>query len=127
MTDEDINWFEGKYPSWLEGIERNAKAAIDEIHQMARDAMPNKRMGISCRMGFDLEGLGNLFNAAYDEYCKREDVERLISNSKYQYNTQPRNCNPYSNIGQYQNLGMQGQSYSSGDPVIYKPYDGGVK
>jgi hypothetical protein len=135
MTDEDINWFEGKYPSWQDDIERSAKAAIDEIHQMARDAMPNKRMGISCRMGFDLEGLGNLFNAAYDEYCKREDVERLISNSKYQYNAQPRNCNPYANRGMqggsmysyYQNLGMQGQSYSSGDPVIYKPYDGGVK
>jgi hypothetical protein len=40
MTDEDINWFEGKYPSWQDGIERNAKAAIDEIHRMAIEAMP---------------------------------------------------------------------------------------
>ena len=107
MTDEDINWFEGKYPSWLEGIERSAKAAIDEIHRMTIEAMPNKRMGISCRMGFDLEGLGNLFNAAYDEQAVSA-MERLLDKSQYQYNTQIRNCNPYSNIGQHQNLGMQG-------------------
>ena len=68
MTDEDINWFEGKYPSWQDGIERNAKAAIEEIHQMAVEAMPKT---------------------------------------------------PYANTGQerlrysyYDNLGMQGQSYS---------------
>jgi len=40
MTDEDINWFEGKYPSWEADIERSAKAAIDEIHRMAIEAMP---------------------------------------------------------------------------------------
>ena len=68
MTDEDINWFQGIYPSWLEGIERSANAAIEEIHKMAVEAMPRRRMGISCRMGIDVDRLGKLFNEAYDEY-----------------------------------------------------------
>ena len=68
MTNEDINWFEGKYPSWQDDIERSAKAAIEEIHKMAVEAMPRRRMGISCRMGIDVDRLGKLFNEAYDEY-----------------------------------------------------------
>lgn len=42
MDQQDIDWLEGKYPSWQASIERNAKAAIDEIHQMAADAMPKQ-------------------------------------------------------------------------------------
>jgi hypothetical protein len=79
MTDEDINWFEGKYPSWEADIERSAKAAIDEIHRMAIEAMPK---------------------TPYLDVCNGK-----ISDSQSQYNL-------YANIRQYQNLGMQGQSYS---------------
>jgi hypothetical protein len=84
MTDEDINWFEGKYPSWLEGIERNAKAAIDEIHRMAVEAMPKTT------------------------HAEMSAMERLLAASQSQYNTQLRNYNPYVNMAQHQNIGMQG-------------------
>jgi len=87
MTDEDIKWFEGKYPSWQDGIERSAKAAIDEIHQMAVEAMPKT------------------------PYAEMSAMERLLADSGYnQYNAQLRNCSPYANMAQYQNLGMQGLS-----------------
>ena len=89
MTDEDIKWFEGKYPSWQESIERNAKAAIEEIHMMAVEAMPKT------------------------PYAEMSAMERLLADSGYnQYNAQLRNCSPYANMAQHQNLGMQGQSYS---------------
>ena len=82
MTDEDINWFQGIYPSWLEGIERSANAAIEEIHKMAVDAMPK----IPC--------------------VELSARERLLVGSLN---------NPYVNMGQYQNIGMQGQFNSYSD------------
>ena len=87
VDSRDIGWLNGEYPEpWEASIERNAKAALEEIRRMADEATPcvNKyavkstsfdalRAELYNRQFNAVLNLGKLFNTEYEEYSPPKD------------------------------------------------------